>query len=87
MINERKIKLLKMLKAEFETGLYEGLCQTSTMMWLDKKITLPQSLILDKIIQSNRPKGKDWDEYYWKIGSIKPRIKWINERIKELKQT
>jgi hypothetical protein len=87
MKKERTIKELLQLMLEHQELFRKGLCMWVGDLCWDKYITSKESDILDKYIQKNRPKNFYWltgDEYYWKDGDIKPRIKWIKKHIARL---
>lgn len=77
------IKLLKILKKEFERGTYEGLCQTRVHLYHNGIISLEENKRLNELIKSMKPKGCTTN-YYWPGGGMLPRIKAINKKIKEL---
>ena len=87
MKEERTIKELLQLMLKHQELFNSGLCYWVRDLFWDSKITEEERNILDMYIQKNRPKNLYWlieDPYYWKLGNIKPRIKWIKKHIERL---
>lgn len=89
----RTIKELLQLMLDNQDKFESGLCSwRQNLRWFDEAyLTNDENELLCNYIKQNRP--SKWssmqaflhsdDEYYWKYGDIKPRIKWIKEHIKK----
>lgn len=69
-----------------------GLCHEVWLMRLDCPITDEEFAILRAFIDNNRPKrGKHFhiemsrSPYYWPESYVKPRLDWLNDKIKNFK--
>ena len=71
----------------FETGL----CLWVEILFLNDLITEEEEKYLYNLIDNNRPifikikdtlKGYQKNCYYWKMGDINPRIKWLKKYLK-----
>jgi hypothetical protein len=87
VIENRAIKTLLQLMLDNQDLFKSGLCN-----WSDKlPINYEEWRTLKKYIKENRPSMFSstnaflhcTDCYYWKIGDIKPRLKWINKHIQK----
>jgi len=84
MTKKRKIEILKLLRKEIKTGERVGLCSASLFLFHENKINLEEKWYLICLISHNKPENMYADIYFYMPFAVKPRIKWINERIKEL---
>jgi len=84
MTKKRKIEVLKEIKKNVTEHLWTGLCAESCRLRNNSTITQSEYEWLKKLIEKKRPQGKGIGTYYWNVGVKAPRIKWINQRIKEL---
>lgn len=72
-----------------------GLCYWLDLLHSQGLINLEDRLVARRYVQNNRPSkfsSRDVFKYrnslfYWEIGNIEPRIKWLNEHIQKLSNT
>lgn len=79
MDKKTKLEALEELKTAIKTGCYMGLCQANLVVIPGKKY-----YYLYNLIKSYPTFRGRIDHYYWKPYKVKPRIKWIDKRIREL---
>lgn len=87
MKQERTIKELLGLLLEHQELFRDGLCLWVRDLYWYGHITSKERDALDKYIEENKPKNLSWlvhGDYYWKIDTIKPRVKWIKKHISRL---
>lgn len=79
-----------------ENLFFTGLCQWTQMLYYDELITVEEASYLDTLIHKKRPLKTRLQEhlyflpykyrkntlYYWKIGEIEPRIKFLKRFLK-----
>lgn len=66
-----------------------GMCNWSVELYCARFITNQEEVYLGNYIKDNRPSRlSSWnaftnslEAYYWNIGDIKPRVKWIEKQI------
>jgi hypothetical protein len=86
----RTIKQLLEVMLKHQELFETGLCRWSNSLYSKKLITEDEVYTLWRYIEKNRPsafssinafmhQNQGW---YWKVGDIKPRIKWIKQHIK-----
>lgn len=92
MTNQRTIKELLELMLENQPSNKTGLCHWSNILFDKKIIDRYEHNLLYEYIKNNPPFlraliariiDKRRDYYYWRIGSIAPRIKWLKKHIKK----
>jgi len=88
-------ELLQILLDHIEELLYLGgnlgLCDLTGALGSRNIISTEESFHLWGYIQTHRPINLHYimsafhdDQYFWKAGRIKPRIKWLKQQIKKL---
>ncbi len=77
----RTIKELLMLMKSNEQLFVTGLCGWSANLYVFELITLQEHTIVNCYLHKNLPPKKS-NAFCWKIGSIQPRLKWIEKHIK-----
>ena len=72
--------------------IYGGLCYESMGLALMGEISDTEYLKLEEYIHKHRPKsGKHFDPlmadnlWFWPRGDVKPRLNWLNDKIKQFK--
>lgn len=88
----RSVKELLELMLEHEEEFAAGLCGWINLLNFSGVITYDEYNVLSEYIDHNRPsKYSSLSAYknrnkgfYWKLGEIAPRIKWIKKQIKKL---
>jgi hypothetical protein len=88
----RTEKELLQLMLERQDKFSTTLCALNGSMFHDDIITYSEYLILHSYIKNNRPskfsslsafRNRN-NIFYWELGNIKQRIKWINKQIEKL---
>lgn len=90
---DRTIVELLEVMLQNQKHMVEGLCIWVNILHASEIITDNEFLNLKDYIRKNRPSMFSSLEafknrgslYYWPAGSLKPRIKWIEQHIKKLK--
>lgn len=88
----RTIKELLELMLKNQAWFKFGLCHWARNLYYVNLITFKENQLLEDYIRDNRPSIFSSLEafkytasgYFWKMGRIEPRIKWINKHIKKL---
>ena len=80
----RTIKQLLELMLEHKALFHAGLCIWATNLCTYNLITYDEVILLQKYITANKPENAG-NLFYWEMGKIAPRIKWINTQIENLK--
>lgn len=86
----RSIKELLQLMLDSKYLFKLGLCTWNYYLWDNNLINNKEYFLINKYIRRNRPskwsgikafinRNSDW---YWSIGDIEPRIKWLKKHIK-----
>jgi hypothetical protein len=89
----RTIKQLLEVMLEHQELFRSGLCHWNSLLYNNDIITFSEKQNLSEYIRGNkaskysswsafREQSKDFG-FYWEIGYIKPRIKWIKKHIKK----
>jgi hypothetical protein len=68
--------------------LETGLCKLVYDLADEHKITKDEYLWLRIYINNNPPRNLQnilnmWDDYYWRLGKVEPRIKWLKKHIEK----
>ncbi len=86
MEQDRPIKELLELMLEHQNLFENSLCKWIYTLYTFNIISIGEHIDLEKYIEKNRPflTYLRFNSYYWPIGQIEPRIKWINKHIKKL---
>lgn len=87
----RSIKELLQVMLDNQQYFQTGLCKWATSIWSAKLIDHEEMRVLDRYIDSNKPKKfsslsafiASGSSYYWIKGHLKPRVKWIKKHIKK----
>ena len=82
MTKKRKIAILKDMRSFIETRHIDGLCTAIARLWWCGMVSEKEYFKMRGFIDAFRP--KDCIVYYFKKYARRPRIDWINQRIKEL---
>lgn len=79
-------ELLEMILDSVENGdNFLGMCCVVYQLYYDNKIGLYEKNFMIDYINDRQP-DVTWERgFWWKVGVKKPRIDWINEQLKELK--
>ena len=86
-MESRSTKELLELLLQRQDLFVKGLCSWVILMHIDNQISFSEQCRLQNYIEKHPPliyKLNIRAGYYWKVGEIKPRIKWINKHIKKL---
>ena len=63
----------------------DGICLISGYLCFDKLIiTVKEVYEINIFLDKHLPKTRKGSEYCWKVGKLKPRIKWLKKQIKKL---
>jgi len=85
--NKRKILLSGFeIMLNNKNTFSRGMCSWIGDLYRENKITKKQFHTLREYIKNNKSKSIPITQnYWWEIGNIKPRIKWINQQQEKLK--
>lgn len=85
MVKKRKIELLREMKETIINNVC-GLCSANLLMYHSNtsKNKFEEYYFILGLIDTCKPKKMYDDRYYWNPSDTKPRINWINKRIKEI---
>ena len=62
-----------------------GICGAITMLEHEDIITITEGCLMRRFITIHRPrKSQSMHPYWWKYGSLKPRVRFLNKLISEL---
>jgi hypothetical protein len=84
--NTRPIKELFQLMLNHTNYFSFGLCQWVDNMYYANIINLDEETLLKEYITNHRPlnfKTLFNNPYYWEVGKIEPRIRWIKKHIEK----
>jgi hypothetical protein len=78
------LKLLQAVRAnvllQFKRQNYcEGLCVQASELFNEE-----DSKKFRNYLKKNKPKSLEYQPWYWPIGKVKPRLRWLNAHIKKL---
>ena len=77
----RTIKELLCVVRENKKVFRLGLCHWVGVLFMVKVITESEYKCVMRYLEDNLPKMKYKRAYCWKMGNIKPRLKWLDEHI------
>ncbi len=82
----RTNKELLELMLENQQDFHTGLCQWILSMFMRDRITTDEYYELKDYLKQNKPITFHgiFSAFWWRVGDIKPRIKWIKKHIKKL---
>lgn len=87
MKRTEKIDALKKLKAFVKSEkLKYGLCNSILWLGIRDLITPEQRTYLESVVPKRRPVRYNMFSYCWEPGVKKPRIDFINKKLKELEE-
>jgi hypothetical protein len=80
----RTIKELLQVMLDNKHLFVTGLCGWACALYMDEYEIISKAEYdeLENYINSKIPKHKNAGDFWWKIGSINPRLKWIEKHIK-----
>jgi len=79
-----KILLANLRDYIIEEEDFCGMCVSNAKMVDDKIIKQKEMEFIHGYIHENTPKRFRFKGYWWKFGSKKPRINWLNKQIQKL---
>lgn len=80
-----------LLNTENNNKLYDGMCLTIHHLYVIDLISHDEKVKINNFIRKNRPlkgqhynKNQKYSPYWWPPGDVKPRVNWLNSKIKQL---